>query len=105
VERHQAHNPASACSTANTITGAIHLLPACCDMVAICLCKIPCLPDTLICRLILYFYLVDLLLISLLRAGKWGQLGHGDTSKRTVGRAVKQLKQSDVLQVRGWLTC
>ncbi|WIA19065.1 hypothetical protein OEZ85_003720 [Tetradesmus obliquus] len=32
-------------------------------------------------------------------AGKWGQLGHGDTSKRTVGRAVKQLKQSDVLQV------
>jgi hypothetical protein len=32
-------------------------------------------------------------------AGKWGQLGHGDTSKRTVGRTVKQLKQSDVLQV------
>jgi hypothetical protein len=37
-------------------------------------------------------------------AGKWGQLGHGDTSKRTVGRAVKQLKQSDVLQASGWKT-
>eukprot|EP00882_Tetradesmus_deserticola_P025916 GHRQ01028504.1.p1 GENE.GHRQ01028504.1~~GHRQ01028504.1.p1 ORF type:complete len:183 (+),score=48.64 GHRQ01028504.1:219-767(+) len=31
-------------------------------------------------------------------AGKWGQLGHGDTSKRTVGRTVKQLKHSNVLQ-------
>lgn len=34
-------------------------------------------------------------------AGKWGQLGHGDTSKRTVGRLVKQLRHLDVLQVGG----
>lgn len=39
---------------------------------------------------------VWLMLLSL--AGKWGQLGHGDTSKRTVGRAVKQLKHLSVLQ-------
>eukprot|EP00879_Flechtneria_rotunda_P024861 GHRR01026380.1.p1 GENE.GHRR01026380.1~~GHRR01026380.1.p1 ORF type:complete len:562 (+),score=215.88 GHRR01026380.1:54-1739(+) len=32
-------------------------------------------------------------------AGKWGQLGHGNTSKRAVGRAVKQIKNLDVLQV------
>jgi len=32
-------------------------------------------------------------------AGKWGQLAHGDTSKRTVGRLVKQIRQLHVLQV------
>eukprot|EP00775_Hariotina_reticulata_P006783 gene6783-7000_t len=34
-------------------------------------------------------------------AGRSGQLGHGDTNKRSVGRLVKQVRHLDVLQV-GW---
>jgi hypothetical protein len=41
--------------------------------------------------------------LSLKPAGKYGQLGHGDTSKRTVGRLVKQLRHLDVLQVSNQL--
>lgn len=32
-------------------------------------------------------------------AGKYGQLGHGDTSKRTTGRAVKHLYGCEVVDI------